>query len=160
MDQQELKNEINRRSERARALGLDKLMHEVFYKFNLMRDWDRYPLISSGESPKSDYGDTILKTVLNDKEMQFSQRQSDSEVEFLSLTVRGSKVFEVATARGFHFGTGRITSFVEGPWIEEMKTLHAQMEAVAEKERTEQEARRLFDEAKRFGVSTKQDSEK
>lgn len=160
MDQQELRNEIARRRERARALGLDQLIPEVYYKLELMRDWDRYPLISSGEPPKSAYREITLKTALCEREILFSQRQSDSDVEFLSITVNGSKVFEVATARGFHVGTSRITSFIEGPWIEDVKTLHSQMEAVAEKERIEREARNLTDEAKRFGVTPERESDK
>jgi hypothetical protein len=156
MDQQEIQNEIARRRERARTLDSDRLIHEMFYKLELMRDWDRYPLISSAEPPKSDYREKVLAVVLCDKIFLFSQRQTDSEVGFLSITVSGSKVFEVATASHFHVGTSRVTSFIEGAWIEDVKTLHSQMQAVAEKGRVERQARLLIDEAKRFGIAPKQ----
>ena len=42
MDQKEPQGEITHRQDRARELGLDQLIHEIFYRFELMRDWQRY----------------------------------------------------------------------------------------------------------------------
>jgi len=156
MDQKGLQEEITRRRDRARELGLDQLIHEIFYKFELMRDWQRYPPLSSGELLVTHYGNERLKVVFHDQELLFCRRQSDSNVEFLTLAVNGVQVFAIAAAREYHFRTGMIAAFIEGPWIEDLKSLHSQMEVVVEKERAEWEARRLKEEATKFGISVDQ----
>jgi hypothetical protein len=156
MDPKELQDEITRRRARARELVLDKLIHEIFYKFELMRDWKRYPPLSSGELLDSHSGNETLKVVFHDQEMRLSRRQSDSNVEFLTLAMNGSQVLAFAAAREYHFRSGIITAFIEGPWIEDLKSLHSQMEVVVEKERADWEARRLKEEARKFGISVDQ----
>jgi hypothetical protein len=104
----------------------------------------------------SHYGNDTLKVVFQDQELLLARRQSDSNVEFLTLAVNGSQVLAYAAAREYHFRSGMITAFIEGPWIEDIRSLHAQMAVVVEKERAEWEARRLKEEAKKFGISVDQ----
>jgi|WetSurSiteA1Bulk_404760.scaffolds.fasta_scaffold35994_2 hypothetical protein len=170
MDPEQLKREIEKRRQRAKSLGVDKLITELY--FNSLRYYpsrlqygpdDDFPAITEVREPKKGCLDFNLRgqrySIRTEDAPSFWRDASeDYEVINLKLLQGDNVVLEVMVGRqlsGFanNYSSRLIEAFIEGNWIKEFEELQKEIEVIIERNMQRFVQYKALDEAKKFGIS-------
>ena len=162
----EILRKVEERKDRARELGVDKLICELYFDHGLRHytagmhhEHQRYKIISRAKQ----LNDDSLQVTINDRDyvLTYTDKWSASVPEFhsgqLELFLGDKTLLALAiSAEIDEYGTEHkpfdINAFLEGDWIQDFQQLKLQVlekEARWERERKEKKAKELKD---RFGL--------
>jgi len=185
MDANELRSEIERRKKRAEDLKIKEILWSLHNYFRFHNTWKRddpeyvYPELG-GESRFSEneahfslgqrrfaliYRQDRVTTDDSFNSRRRSLPESHTAYGTVRLKVDGESVFDFEVTKcttdyedgpSFDETLGKVTRFIEGPWVAELdellKEINTHREGVLAKRRAASEARELENTRKRFGL--------